>query len=91
MGINMLCLTPFFLIGLGWVPLSEEAFNIFDHSYDSLDQKYGSFTEEMRLEMMEQVKQMFTFAYDGYMKYAFPLDELDPIHCTGRGPDHDNP
>ena len=26
---------------------------------------------------------MFTFGYDSYMKYAFPKDELDPIHCTG--------
>jgi hypothetical protein len=25
------------------------------------------------------------------MKYAFPLDELNPLECSGRGPDHDNP
>uniref|UniRef100_A0A8R1E2X4 alpha-1,2-Mannosidase n=1 Tax=Caenorhabditis japonica TaxID=281687 RepID=A0A8R1E2X4_CAEJA len=24
------------------------------------------------------------------MEYAFPADELDPIHCTGRGHDHEN-
>ena len=30
---------------------------------------------------------MFTFSYSNYMLHAFPLDELDPIHCTGRGPD----
>ncbi len=29
--------------------------------------------------------------YDNYMKYAFPLDELNPLECSGRGPDHDNP
>lgn len=34
---------------------------------------------------------MFYFGYDNYMNFAFPKDELDPIHCTGRGPDHDNP
>lgn len=34
---------------------------------------------------------MFEFGYDNYMKYAFPLDELDPIHCRGRGPDYLNP
>ena len=34
---------------------------------------------------------MFTFAYDSYMKHAFPKDELDPIHCTGRGPDLADP
>ncbi len=32
---------------------------------------------------------MFQFAYDSYMEHAYPLDELDPIHCKGRGPDAD--
>ena len=41
--------------------------------------------------MLDETRQMFTFGYDSYMKYAFPLDELDPIHCTGRGPDYENP
>ena len=83
--------TVLFLLVLTFVPVSLTAFNIFSHSYDRLDQKYGSFTEKMRLEMMEEVKKMFYFGYDGYMKYAFPMDELDPIHCVGRGPDHENP
>ena len=34
---------------------------------------------------------MFEFGYDNYMQHAFPMDELDPIHCTGRGPDRLNP
>ncbi|KAJ7326047.1 ER degradation-enhancing alpha-mannosidase-like protein 1 [Desmophyllum pertusum] len=34
---------------------------------------------------------MFYFGYDNYMNFAFPKDELDPIHCTGRGPDYDDP
>ena len=33
--------------------------------------------------MLEESRKMFTFGYDSYMKYAFPKDELDPIHCTG--------
>ncbi|PVD24290.1 hypothetical protein C0Q70_14761 [Pomacea canaliculata] len=41
--------------------------------------------------MVDEAKKMFYFGYDSYIKYAFPLDELDPIHCTGRGPDYDNP
>jgi hypothetical protein len=32
-------------------------------------------------------RSLFTHSYDGYMKHAFPLDELDPIHCVGRGVD----
>lgn len=34
---------------------------------------------------------MFYFAYDSYMNFAYPADELDPIHCRGRGHDHDDP
>nr|CAD7398994.1 unnamed protein product [Timema poppensis] len=26
-----------------------------------------------------------------YMEHAFPLDELNPIKCSGRGPDYNNP
>jgi len=32
----------------------------------------------------EKVKQMFYHAYDSYIKYAYPYDELQPLTCTGR-------
>ncbi|KAL7075165.1 hypothetical protein ACQ4LE_006156 [Meloidogyne hapla] len=47
-------------------------------------------SEELEI-AKEQAKEMFFFGYNNYLKHAFPLDELDPIHCTGRGPDYDNP
>ena len=53
--------------------------------------KYSYFHDSERVRLREEAKRMFYFAYDSYMKYAFPKDELDPIHCTGRGPDYDNP
>lgn len=53
--------------------------------------KYGHFSERERLEMLEEAKKMFYFGYDNYMKHAFPKDELNPIYCSGRGPDYDNP
>lgn len=59
--------------------------------FESLNSKYGSFPESLRKEMKEESKNMFYFAYDSYMKYAFPMDELNPINCSGRGPDHENP
>lgn len=68
-----------------------ECLNIFKYKLDSTEQKYGSFSERRRLEMLEEAKKMFYFAYENYMRYAFPKDELDPIHCTGRGPDRENP
>lgn len=30
-----------------------------------------------------QVKTMFYHGFDNYMQYAFPLDELRPMSCTG--------
>ena len=65
--------------------------HIFQTKWTDYDAKYSSFPESKRLEMLESVREMFTFGYDNYMKFAFPKDELDPIHCTGRGPDYENP
>lgn len=65
--------------------------DIFLHKPGLYDKKYGVFTEQMRLEMLDEIKNMFQFAYDGYMKFAFPKDELNPIDCIGRGPDYENP
>ncbi|KAK6630642.1 ER degradation-enhancing alpha-mannosidase-like protein 2 [Polyplax serrata] len=33
--------------------------------------------------LREEVRQMFTHAYDSYLKYAFPYDELRPLSCDG--------
>jgi mannosidase alpha-like ER degradation enhancer 1 len=33
-------------------------------------------------------KAMFEFGYDNYMSHAFPLDELNPHACSGRGVDY---
>ncbi|KAI1294947.1 ER degradation-enhancing alpha-mannosidase-like protein 1 [Halotydeus destructor] len=61
------------------------------HRPDVNDRLYGLFSEELRLKYKDEARAMFQFAYDSYMEHAFPLDELDPIHCTGRGPDIHNP
>ena len=65
--------------------------NISDDNGYPKTKSYNYFLESKRLEMKEKVKEMFYFGYDNYMKYAFPLDELNPIYCTGRGPDKANP
>lgn len=57
----------------------------------TLESKYQYFSELERVRSREHARRMFYYGYDNYMKYAFPLDELDPIHCTGRGPDYANP
>ena len=35
--------------------------------------------------LKNKTRVMFQIAYDSYMKHAFPLDELNPIDCKGRG------
>ncbi|KAE9544112.1 hypothetical protein AGLY_001801 [Aphis glycines] len=35
------------------------------------------------LELRSEVKEMFEHAYHGYMKYAYPYDELRPLTCDG--------
>lgn len=54
-------------------------------------QHYLYFSRSERIQYREKAREMFQFAYDNYMKYAFPQDELDPIHCRGRGPDVERP
>ena len=63
----------------------------FQREWGPYDETYSHFPESQRLQMLEETRRMFTFGYDNYMKHAFPRDELDPIHCTGRGPDYENP
>ncbi|XP_059062006.1 ER degradation-enhancing alpha-mannosidase-like protein 2 [Achroia grisella] len=33
--------------------------------------------------LREEVREMFQHAYDGYLKYAYPYDELRPLSCDG--------
>jgi len=66
------------------------SFNVFGPRTD-LEKKYGSFSHTQRLEMLEETKKMFYHGYNNYMTHAFPMDELNPLDCDGRGPDYDNP
>lgn len=60
-----------------------------DHRHFLRDFDY--FSDSQRVAMKAKVKEMFYFGYNNYMQHAFPLDELNPIYCSGRGPDKDNP
>ncbi|CAI2174560.1 11956_t:CDS:10 [Funneliformis geosporum] len=47
---------------------------------------------ELRInELKLQAKDMFYHAFDNYMKYAFPDDELNPLRCIGLGSDKNDP
>ena len=36
------------------------------------------------IEHREKVREMFKHAYDSYMTHAYPLDELQPLTCSGK-------
>jgi len=38
-------------------------------------------------ELKEKAKEMIYHAFNGYMKYAFPSDELHPLTCNGKDRD----
>jgi len=65
-------------------------FNVFRQRFP-LEKEYGVFSEAARLEMLGETRKMFQHGYDNYMTHAFPLDELNPLHCCGRGPDYGDP
>lgn len=58
---------------------------------DRFSSSYGALTKKEIENAKRIAREMFYFAYDNYMQFAFPMDELDPINCTGRGHDHQNP
>ncbi|KAK3819877.1 MAG: alpha mannosidase-like protein [Benniella sp.] len=47
-------------------------------------------TEARRLMLRKEAKDMFLHGYHGYLNNAFPKDELNPVACSGRGPDRQN-
>ncbi|WVR03311.1 hypothetical protein IAU60_000302 [Kwoniella sp. DSM 27419] len=44
--------------------------------------------DERRMELQRETQALFRHGYDGYMKYAYPADELRPLTC---GPLHRDP
>ncbi|KAJ7179244.1 alpha mannosidase-like protein [Mycena filopes] len=51
----------------------------------------NSWTKERKLAVREKVRDLWYHGFDHYMTFAFPLDELAPLSCTGQGPDWDHP
>ncbi|KAI9510474.1 alpha-mannosidase [Russula earlei] len=52
---------------------------------------HATWTPQRKLDMRNQVRDLWYHGYTSYMRFAFPLDELAPLSCTGRGPDWDLP
>eukprot|EP00026_Physarum_polycephalum_P007695 Phypoly_transcript_07760.p1 GENE.Phypoly_transcript_07760~~Phypoly_transcript_07760.p1 ORF type:complete len:426 (+),score=36.41 Phypoly_transcript_07760:100-1377(+) len=45
----------------------------------------SAMTHKERIKLREEARNMFYHAYENYMENAYPLDELKPLSCTGRG------
>ncbi|ETW84376.1 glycoside hydrolase family 47 protein [Heterobasidion irregulare TC 32-1] len=51
----------------------------------------AQWTTSRKLDTRNKVRDLWYHGYNSYMRFAWPLDELSPLSCTGRGPDWDSP
>jgi len=76
----------YFLIGQIARP-KPPSFYSFDTSISSsihvAPRKAGAAVRKNLSQLREEVVDMFDHAFNGYMRYAFPMDDLHPISCTG--------
>ncbi|KAH9938649.1 glycoside hydrolase [Fomitopsis serialis] len=82
---------PRFILSLLLVGLN---FHAWTRSPSSGFAEGAGWTKERKLDasatsyiIREQVRSLWYHGFDNYMKHAFPLDELRPLSCKGRGPD----
>ncbi|EIN10701.1 alpha mannosidase-like protein [Punctularia strigosozonata HHB-11173 SS5] len=51
----------------------------------------ASWTTQRKEEVRNATRELWYHGFNSYMRYAFPLDELTPLSCSGRGPDWTDP
>jgi len=68
-------------------PINSEPDDFQNYDYPIGPEEYSETdnvpTEEKLRVYRERVYEMFHSSYEGYVKYAYPEDELKPISCTG--------
>ncbi|KAJ7095302.1 alpha mannosidase-like protein [Mycena belliarum] len=70
------------LLGFKWVKNT----NASPHT-----KRWDGWTTERKLAAREKTRELWYHGFTNYMNYAFPMDELAPLSCTGTGPDWDHP
>ncbi|QRW05174.1 glycoside hydrolase family 47 protein [Ceratobasidium sp. AG-Ba] len=50
-----------------------------------------NWTRERKMQFRDETRRLWHHGFDSYMDHAFPMDELMPKSCRGRGPDWANP
>ncbi|XP_051533856.1 ER degradation-enhancing alpha-mannosidase-like protein 3 isoform X1 [Myxocyprinus asiaticus] len=68
--------------GCGWLAMVLAA--VFCLFSGVTGQDGHTMTAEEKSKIRDQILEMFDHAYDNYMKYAYPADELMPLSCRGR-------
>ncbi|TFK43613.1 alpha mannosidase-like protein [Crucibulum laeve] len=53
--------------------------------------KNAGWSTQRKLAAREKTRELWYHGFDNYMTFAFPLDELTPLSCSGQGPDWSNP
>ena len=73
-------LYPRFVLVVSSISLLASTVFSFPHSKDNL-KRQGTRPDDHTLnrQRADAVKEAFTYAWDGYYKYAFPNDELNPV------------
>ncbi|KAJ7638737.1 glycoside hydrolase family 47 protein [Roridomyces roridus] len=61
------------------------------HASFSANNTHNGWSTQRKLALREQTRQLWYHGFDNYMEHAFPLDELAPLTCSGRGPNWENP
>jgi hypothetical protein len=58
----------------------------------SMPESHRSYLKDQTKEAFQHGKLDFYLAFNGYMRFAFPMDELNPLKCIGieRDPDENN-
>ncbi|KAJ7499000.1 alpha mannosidase-like protein [Mycena latifolia] len=70
------------LLGFKWVK---------DTSASPLTRQWNGWTTERKLAARSKTRELWYHGFTNYMNFAFPLDELAPLSCSGTGPDWDHP
>ncbi|RDB22490.1 ER degradation-enhancing alpha-mannosidase-like protein 1 [Hypsizygus marmoreus] len=53
--------------------------------------KGAGWTAQRKWAAREKTRELWYHGFNNYMTYAFPMDELTPLSCSGQGPDWANP
>ncbi|KAF5388298.1 hypothetical protein D9615_000341 [Tricholomella constricta] len=60
-------------------------------THASISAKGSGWNTQRKLAAREKTRELWYHGFDNYMTYAFPMDELTPLSCSGQGPDWGNP